>query len=189
MHKLIILIISFSFCGFASAQFTEGAPVNMTISPKVSIPGKPINIKGNTAVAKEEVTITVKITRPDGKEEVRHQATVNKGNFDLNISNTKATGRYFVTGISADEKTTTIDSFFITTPAGLATDYQNVLFKVAFLSQKATDLALERCNCIAGYAGAYAKDHRNAGPESESYRNKSNCRGSAINQSANTLRS
>lgn len=148
MHKLIILIILFAFCESASAQFTEGSPVNMTVSPKVSMPGKLINIKGNTAVAKQEVTITVKITRPDGKEEVRHQTTVNKGTFDFNISNTKATGRYFVTGISADEKTTTIDSFFITTPAGLATDYQNVLFKVAFLSQKATDLALERLSAL-----------------------------------------
>ena len=148
MYKLLIFAALFTFCKCASAQFVEGAPVNMTITPKVGVPGKPVNIKGNTAVGKEEVTITIKIMKPDGKEEVRHQATVNKGNFDLNISNTKATGRYFVTGISADEKTTTVDSFFITTPSGLTTDYQNVLFKVAFLSQKATDLALERLSAL-----------------------------------------
>lgn len=131
MKKLLSLKIYFFFLGIVftniiSAQMgDEGTVVSLSLSPKVCPVGQPVQLKGNILINDKQQPYTIKI-KPPGEAAIFISGQTNiKGDYTNTYNNTTTTGWYAVEVIAADNKGKATDSFYVSTPAGVATSYQN----------------------------------------------------------------
>ena len=127
-------------CTYAQA---EGAPITITVSPSISISGKPIEFTGSTLIGKKVLPVFLTLTTPDGKKVELTTTTNAKGDYKLQYAKAFATGQYTVLAKTADEIGEATATFTVTTVTGVSNNIQKDFFKSTQTTQKTLDAVIQ----------------------------------------------
>jgi|GEM_PF-3639654 len=141
----ISFLLSIQFC---FAQMEEGAPISVEVKPAMSIPGKPIEISGNTVVGKEALEVSIIITDPGGKEISLNTKTDKKGEYKLTYTKAFSTGKYAVMVKPADGINAASASFAIATITGAVNAIQTDFFKMSQAAQTTLDVIIQKMESL-----------------------------------------
>lgn len=147
-RHLIFLVILLIISPVISIGQTgkEGAPVSVNALPGLTTPGQTITISGTVTVNNKPQSVSIKIAAPNKAAESLTATTDATGKFSKTFNNTQQQGWYGITVIAADGKGKGTDSFFITTPQGVATSYKNRMSALQALATKNIDAVLGKLN-------------------------------------------
>ncbi len=124
--KTFLFLLSATICNDLTAQMgDEGTVVSLILSPRVCPAGQPLLLKGNILVNDKAQAYTIKIKVPGAAATSISGQTDSRGDYSNTYAGTNTTGWYAVEVLAADNKGKAVDSFFVSTPAGVATAYQN----------------------------------------------------------------